>query len=260
VIYKAPALTFVEEDEAGLARFESGSLAGDIAIDDIGMESLIDTQEVQNDAIDGTHSNGQERLVAELDDLLGDVTVQTEEFSFDAVHTAGKKTHSPTYLAPESNDLLNLDMLMNELGNQDQGTTNAPVQSTSGQSQLVDQTSLSMDQEEFKKLWNELSIFSVTFEYALGSPEVLQMVVSEGFSTFENHVKQANLKCIGKPTRGSSTPYRFFFYGKSISGIVVLVNVVINDGQNASIDMRSEDMELTNATKDTLTTLLLTFN
>jgi len=260
VIYKAPALTFVEEDEAGLARFESGSLAGDIAIDDIGMESLIDTQEVQNDTIDGTHSNGQERLVAELDDLLGDVTVQTEEFSFDAVHTAGKKTHTPTDLAPESNDLLNLDMLMNELGNQDQGTTNAPAQSTSGQSQLVDQTSLSMDQEEFKKLWNELSIFSVTFEYALGSPEVLQMVVSEGFSTFENHVKQANLKCIGKPTRGSSTPYRFFFYGKSISGIVVLVNVVINDGQNASIDMRSEDMELTNATKDTLTTLLLTFN
>lgn len=258
VVYKAPALTFVEEDETGLTRFESGSLAGDITIDDIGMESLIDTQDIQNDQIDMTHTNGQERAAGDLDDLLGDVTIQPEEFSFDAVHMTPSDTQPPPTVASVNNNSLDLDLLMSELGNQDEGAS-LPAQAIEEQIHLVSYESLSMNQEDFKRIWNELSIFSVTFEYALESPGVLNIVASEGFSTFENHVKQANLKCLGKPAKGSSAPFRFFFYGKNTSGTLVLVNIVI-DGQSASIDMRSEDMQLTNGTKDILTTLLLTFN
>ena len=259
VIYKAPAMTFVDDDEAGIMRFESGSLAGDIGMDDIGMESLIDTQDIHNDQIESTHTNGQEKVAVDLDDLLGDV--QTEDFSFDAVQTIPMQESALAPPAPTPENNFDLDLLMNELGNQDQAKVDESIQSIaeSEQIHLVPQESLLMSQDDFKRIWNELSIFSVTFEYQLSSPEVLRLVSSEGFSTFENHVKQANLKCLGKPAKESSPPFRFFFYGKSTKGTLILINIVMN-GNTAAVDIRSEDMALGNTMKDMLMTLLLTFN
>lgn len=268
VVYGAPALTFIEEDEAGLTRFESGSFTGDITIDDTGMESLIDIQEdIQGDLVE---TNGQEQLNGDIHDLLGEV--QTEEFSFDAtssIQEQGDVFPSTDQTSPLQNDnIFDLEALLGETANDDPVTTHSvnpqalPTQTTTETEkgpQLLGHEFLSIDQDQFKRLWNELYIYSVTFDYTLDSPEVQKMVASDGFSMFENHVKQANLKCIGKPAKASLPPFRFFFYGKCTNGILVLLDIVI-DRQIASIDIRSEDTMLTNSVKDILTTLLLTFN
>lgn len=268
VIYGAPAMTFIEEEEDSLTRFESGSLGGDIAIDDVGMESLIDTQEIHSDTVDFVDSNGREQAFVNLGDLLGDefsehALAEADEFSFD---TAPSKMPEQSSKGTDSyntnHELFDLDYLMKETlitdqADGDQQRTQPELASEAVQ--LMNHDSLSMNQDDFKRFWNELAIFSVTFQYQFDSPAVLNMVASDGFMTFENHVKQANLKCLGKPANAAMQPYRFFFYGKSTNNVFVLLSVVI-DGQSALIDVRSEDMTLTNTIKDMLTTLLLTFN
>jgi vesicle coat complex subunit len=272
VVYGAPAITFIEDAEQELSRFESGSLGGDIAADDMGMESLIDTQDPINDSEES--SSNYQRTLVDLNDLLSEAPAVMEtagdaDFSFDMLgaanlpeqehitNIASKTTHidSGDNLASKD-DIFDLDMLMGSTSPVEQVDTSISTRQPSVIMQGIE--ALKMSQDEFKNLWSELGIFSSTFQYTFEDSNAMHAVSGEGFSNFENHIQQANLKCLGKPMKSSGQPYRFFFYGRSTGGDFVLLNITMS-GQTASIDVRTESIELATLVKESLTTLLLTF-
>ena len=94
-------------------------------------------------------------------------------------------------------------------------------------------------QEAFRQQWAELQTHSMQSASQLGSSP----------TDLDRHIEQANLKCIGK------SPTRFFFYGRSTVGGVVLVCITLS-GTQATVDIRSQDGGLAASVKDTIDTLL----
>ena len=272
VVYGAPAMTFIEDVEQELSRFESGSLGGgDIAADDMGMESLIDTQDPTNEAEES--SSDYQRTLVDLN-LISEAPIVLEtardtDFSFDMLGTSNlPEQDTVTNIAPETiyvesgsnmaakDDIFDLDMLMGSTSPVEQADTTNSTKQPSVIMQGIE--ALKMTQDEFKNLWGELGIFSSTFQYTFEDSNAMHAVSSEGFSNFENHIQQANLKCLGKPMKSAIQPYRFIFYGRATSGEYVLLSITMS-GQAASIDVRTESIELAALVRESLTTLLLTF-
>jgi hypothetical protein len=263
-------MTFIEDDGESLTRFESGSLGGDI-VEQVEDHILMESSNAATELLDiaAEEDRGVKAELESLEaqhDLLGgdvqsDLQAQLDNFSFDApqpVETQQSDSNQGT--------ISDLDMLMGMVGTepaQHRDTTgtathNGAPQSTAELS-LQSPESLQMDQGQFKQLWDELSIFSVTSEYRFESSNIMNAICSDRFTNFENHIKQANLVCVGKPANGSGEPYRFFFHGKrNNSDERVLLNIVVQN-QVASIDVRGENTDLNNHIKDMVTTLLLTF-
>lgn len=273
VIYGQPAMTFIEDDGESLTRFESGSLGGDI-VEQGGDHILMESSNAATELLDMTTEEDQ-GLKVEMEslevqhDLLGgdsqpDLQAQLDNFSFDAPQSSENAQSTMDNGAAISD----LDMLMGMVPNEPVQTRDtpgraigngAPAEGTEEISLQSPGESIQMDQGQFKQLWDDLSIFSVTSEYTFESSNIVNAICSDRFSNFENHIKQANLICVGKPANGSGQPYRFFFHGKrKNSDDRVLLNIVVQN-QVASIDVRSENINLSNHIKDMVTTLLLTF-
>lgn len=253
VVYGAPSVTFIEENQDSLTRFESDSIGGDI-VEDHADESLIEAANrdllslsdsyQQNDT--GVGSSGMEVV----DDLLGRETILPSAIS------AAK---------PTDNQETDFMELLGSFDTEDRGglatssQQGQEEQSSQAEISLVNTSQLHLSHDEFKQRWDNLEIYSSRFTYTFESPDINSSIASNDFSTFVNHFAQANLKSLGKPIAGSLSPYRFYFYGSRASNSeYVLLQAIIQDN-TATVDVRSEDLDLSNQINDIAQTLLMTF-
>ena len=131
------------------------------------------------------------------------------------------------------------ELLMGDAGvaNANASDPNPTASSTSHELEPIG--GVHVGQEAFRQQWAELQTHSMQSASQLGSSP----------TDLDRHIEQANLKCIGK------SPTRFFFYGRSTVGGVVLVCITLS-GTQATVDIRSQDGGLAASVKDTIDTLL----
>ena len=142
-------------------------------------------------------------------------------------------------LAPPPSLIDDFELLMGT-GGSDASDPNPPAMHTSHELESTGGTHIG--QEAFRQQWAELQAHSMLSASQLGSSP----------TDLDRHIEQANLKCIGK------SPTRYFFYGRSTRGSVVLVCITVT-GTQATVDIRSEDAGLAASVKDTVATLLCVF-
>ncbi len=231
VVYGEPSSTFIAEESKIKRSFSTDSLGGgDLPIDDIedgGIDSLIEIG-----GGDGDLSTG---------------TPKPDEFSFVLSETVSEEQTGPLEealaptpaLAPPPSLIDDFELLMGT-GGSDASDPNPPAMHTSHELESTGGTHIG--QEAFRQQWAELQAHSMQSASQLGSSP----------TDLDRHIEQANLKCIGK------SPTRYFFYGRSTRGSVVLVCITVT-GTQATVDIRSEDAGLAASVKDTVATLLCVF-
>ena len=261
VVYGEPSSTFIAEESKIKRSFSTDSLGGgDVPIHDVedkGTDSLIE--------IDiGGETRETSGVGTATEDLIGaeaPISGVVDDFSFVATDGhAVPEMGAPNVRAvsgPSSSLMDDLELLMGHGSDATNSTpeeppTAGPQPTSTAMSvpapeapsyELASISNLSVGHEEFKKLWGELEI------YSMQSTSQLASTSTDGF---DRHIEQANLKCIGK------SPTRFFFYGSSIGGSIVLVCITLS-GTHVTLDIRSDDAGLAASIKDTLETLLSVF-
>lgn len=258
VIYGAPAVTFIDEEQYEMSRFESGSFGGDIE-EDLGDEGLMATSEANGSLLDlsqdQTTGGTSAPPKAAADETVMDLLMEYTSSTMPSVGLDMMGDEVPSKATEEKQrDAFDLGMLMGE----NQHEMSAPgITSSRKEMALVNPSSIHLKQEEFQANWEYLSLYASTTTQQIESPE--SAVASDNFSTFVGHMQQAYLKSVGKPQSGAPSPWNFFFYGKRDgSGTLVLLHIKIR-GQEAQIDVRSEDLELTTYVSDLVRTLLMTY-
>lgn len=230
VVYGEPSNTFIAEESKIKRSFSTDSLGGgDVPIDteDVGIDSLID--------IGG---------IAGAEDLGIGAPSNPDEFSFvsseqAAAHPTGDPQMVPTPACAPSSLIDDFELLMGDadVANANASDPNPTASSTSHELEPIG--GVHVGQEAFRQQWAELQTHSMQSASQLGSSP----------TDLDRHIEQANLKCIGK------SPTRFFFYGRSTVGGVVLVCITLS-GTQATVDIRSQDGGLAASVKDTIDTLL----
>jgi vesicle coat complex subunit len=240
VVYGEPASTFIE---GGVLKrsFSSDSLGGGESLpnelDNIGTDSLIEV------------------------DLPGGGPLHGDnDFSFDISPQAPLPQSSQSHMNFQTKSTTDLDLLLTGEPLDHQEATNAArghlqehhLVQEAGSFELRDVQEVQIDQNKFKLLWNDMEIYSNTFSSELDSAAAAEVV-----STFDQHIEQANLKCVGKPVQASnSLQNRFFFYGvdkRTETPVLVCVSIA---SACATADVRSENADLAAYTRETLETLL----
>lgn len=229
VVYGEPSSTFIAEESKIKRSFSNESLGGgDVPIEDIedqGIDSLIDVGGGMGDLGNGTSNPGEfsfvpsEAVAAEQTDTSEAVPIPKSAF------------------APPSSLIDDFELLMGNADGSNASNLSPPTMPTSYELQSIG--GMHIGQEAFREQWTELQGHSLQSTSQLGSSP----------TDLDRHIEQANLKCIGK------SPTRYFFYGRSIDGCIVLTCVTLSNTQ-ASVDIRSQNPGLAASVKDTIDTLL----